>query len=97
VQAVTSENDVVKDDPNNQDALWTELSSLTGWSSARWQSIKSMPPELQQAVLAEAQDADWSNPSTPLGQKVLGILGTLGIVSGRVGSVAGAAGAIKTL
>jgi hypothetical protein len=84
-------------DSSDNDALWAELVTLTGWSRERWQSIKTMSPELQQAMLKEAGDQNWTDPSTSLGTKVLGILTTLGIIGGAVGSVAGAAGAVKAL
>jgi hypothetical protein len=83
------------DAPTDDDALLVELGQISGQSLARWEAIRTLPPDLRAAELAEFLDQDWADPTTSLGARALQLLQLLGIVGSNVSSIAGAVSGVK--
>lgn len=81
----------------SDEALFTELCTITKMTPEKWERIKGAPREVQRLELANYADQDWTDPSTPVGQRVLTILGILGMIGGDISGVAGAGTAVANL
>lgn len=71
------------------------LMQVTGWDEGKAERFAALPPDIQKLELQNYADQDWSDPSTPAGQRLLDIIAALGGIAGVVGNVAGAASGVK--
>lgn len=84
--------------PDQRAAAIVELGELTHLDAAKRDEIvecAERAPQLLSAILANYQDQDWSDPSTPAGARFLAIVQALGGIAGAVGAVAGAAAGVR--
>ena len=78
-----------------EDEAFAVLSTTTAQPRARWEAIRTLPPELQALELANFADQDWAAPDSSLWAKVQAAFGVLGIITSAITGGAGAAAAVK--
>ena len=78
-----------------EDEAFVTLNECTAQPRERWESIRTLPPELQASVLANFSDQNWAAPDSSLWAKVQEAFGVLGIITSAITGGAGAAAAVK--
>lgn len=77
--------------------IWVELHQITSLDQQQWLDIKSLPPDVQKDTILTYAHMDWTQPGTPLAQRVLSILSVLGVVVGAASGVTGLVSGIEAV
>jgi hypothetical protein len=78
------------------DAL-AEVISITKMSAQELEDFGKQPREAQLVILDTYKAQDWTDPATPIGQRLLQIAGVVATIASDVSAVAGGIAALVAL
>ena len=78
------------------DAL-AEVMAITKMTSSELEDFGKQPREAQLVILAALKAADWTDPATPIGQRLLDVAKVAATIGSDVSAVAGGIAALIAL